>query len=221
MKNLAIIMSGGIGSRIGNETPKQLLKIGNESILELSIKKFNEHPDIDSIIIVSHKDLISITEHIVKKRKFSKVQKIIPGGSTRQLSSRSGVFASENDHDNILIHDSARPFISSETISMVISGLEVEKAVIPVVDSSDTLISTNDKGFVKKYLERNVIKRVQTPQGFKRDIIVRAHKMAEEKSLVEFTDDSSMVVYFELSNVLLVNGDPLNIKITYREDLEN
>ncbi|MCK4889160.1 MAG: 2-C-methyl-D-erythritol 4-phosphate cytidylyltransferase [Candidatus Aminicenantes bacterium] len=219
MKNLAIIMSGGSGSRMNSDTPKQLLKIGKENLLELTIKKFHEHPDIDLIYIISQPDLIETTKRLVAERNFSKVSKILPGGLTRQLSSGIGVAASENDHENILIHDSARPFISQELISRVLSKLEMTMAVTPVIDSSDTLIRIDDSGNVQKYLDRDEIKRVQTPQGFKREVILKAHLEAEKASVNTFTDDCSMIIHYEISDVALVEGDPLNLKITYREDL--
>jgi len=219
MKNLAIIMSGGSGSRMNSDTPKQLLKIGKENLLELTIKKFQEHPKIDLIYIISHPDLIETTKRLVSEKKFSKVKKIIPGGKTRQISSKIGVLESEENHENILIHDSARPFISQELISRVLSKLEKDKAVTPVIDSSDTLIGIDDSGYVHKYLDRDKIKRVQTPQGFKREVILKAHSEADKASINTFTDDCSMIIQYKLSDVALVEGDPLNLKITYMEDL--
>lgn len=213
-------MSGGSGSRMNSDTPKQLLKIGEESLLELTIKNFQDHPEIDSIYIVSHPDLIDTTKKIVKEKNFDKVLKIFPGGSTRQQSSRIGVLGSVEDHENILIHDSARPFTSRELISNVISKLEKYEAVTPVIDSSDTLIVSDDRGYIHKYLDRDKIKRVQTPQGFKREIILKAHLEAEKGSINTFTDDCSMIIHYRLSDVTLVEGDPLNIKITYKEDLD-
>ncbi len=220
MKNLAIIMSGGSGSRMNKDIPKQLLMIGKENILELIIKRFQEHPDIDLIYIVSHPDIIEITKKIVAEKKFSKVSKILQGGSTRQLSSRIGVFASGNDHENILIHDSARPFLSSDLITEVLSGLDVNQAVAPVIESSDTLIQTSDSRNVDRYLDRDKIKRVQTPQGFRRGVILKAHSKAKEDSIDTFTDDCSMIIHYKISDVALVDGDPLNLKITYSEDLD-
>ncbi len=213
-------MSGGTGSRMNTDIPKQLLKFGKKNLLEMSIRKFQDHPDIDTIFIVSHPDLINITEEIVDRNKFSKVSKVIPGGSTRQISSRNGVFAADKDHYKILVHDSARPFVPSEVITRVLSALDIAYAVTPVINSSDTLVHTDHEGHLSKYLNRDNIKRVQTPQGFKLDTILKAHKKAEEDSLTEFTDDCSMILHFSLSDVVLVEGDKENTKITYREDID-
>lgn len=221
MKNLAIIMSGGTGSRMGDKTPKQLLKIGRKNLLEITIEAFQEHPDIDTIFIVSHLDLIKFTEKLIADKKFSKVSKIIEGGRTRQISSGKGVLASDSIHDKILIHDSARPFVSDKIISRVLFALDKFDAVTPVIDSSDTLVNINKNGKIQKYLQRDEIKRVQTPQGFKRNIIVEAHKVGSKDSTEIFTDDSSMVIHYGLSDVGLVKGDPMNIKITYKSDIDN
>jgi len=119
-----------------------------------------------------------------------------------------------------LIHDSARPFVSPELIGRVLSALDTADAVTPAISSADTLVHTDATGHLSQYLERENIKRVQTPQGFRLNTILNAHKMADEHSFTSFTDDCSMVVHFGLSDVKLVEGDPLNIKITYKEDLE-
>lgn len=221
MKNLAIIMSGGTGKRMNSDIPKQLLKIGRKNLLEITIEAFQKHPDIDTIFIVSHLDLIKFTEKLIADKKFSKVSKIIEGGRTRQISSGKGVLASDSIHDKILIHDSARPFVSDKIISRVLLALDKFDAVTPVIDSSDTLVNINKNGKIQKYLRRDEIKRVQTPQGFKRNIIVEAHKEGSKNSAEIFTDDSSMVIHYGLSDVGLVKGDPMNIKITYKSDIDN
>ena len=204
---------------MNTDVPKQLLELKNESILESSIRKFHEHPGIDEIFIVSHPDLMEITRKMVEDKEYFKVSKILPGGTTRQSSSEKGVTASEGEHRKILIHDSARPYVSPGMIARVLSALDHADAVTPVIDSSDTLVCVDQKRYVNRYLERDNIKRVQTPQGFNRQTIVNAHRMAAAQSMSTFTDDCSMVIHFGLSEVMLVDGDPLNIKITYKEDL--
>jgi len=221
MKVLVIIMSGGVGSRMNSDKPKQLLNIGNEKKKKKSIKKFNELSFIDSIYVVSHIDLIKYTELLVKNQGFMKVSKILAAGSTRQLSSKIGVFASKEEHSIILIHDSARPFVNTEIIKNVISALDNFDAVTPVIDSSDTLVNVDESGNLSKYLDRERIKRVQTPQGFKREILIKAHMKAEKDAIDSFSDDSSMIVYYGLADVGLVQGDPANLKITYEKDFND
>ncbi len=220
MSNLAIIMSGGSGSRIGSQIPKQFLKINGSTLIESVLETFNNHPEIQSIIIVSKEELIKKTELIVNEKKFNKVKKIIPGGSTRQISSRLGVFESDENYSNIIIHDAARPFITNDLIGRILNGLNTSKAVIPVTESTDTLISVSSDNFLKGYLNRNSIRRVQTPQGFKREIILKAHKLAEIEGINDFTDDGSMVIHFNISKVSIVKGEISNIKITYKNDIE-
>lgn len=219
MKNLAIIMSGGTGSRMGAGIPKQMLKIGDRSLLELTLRKFHEHRSIDEIYVVSHRDLITQTEEIRKSNDFFKMTKIIPGGATRQLSVKAGVFESNEDHENILIHDSARPYVSGELISRVLGALEHHGAVTPSIASPDTLVGTDSSGKLLKYLDRDTIKRVQTPQGFKHQLIREAHIRGADEADKIFTDDCSMISYFGLAEVQLVEGDPENMKITVPEDI--
>jgi len=219
MKNLAIIMSGGIGLRVGAGVPKQMLKIGDRSLLEMTLLKFHEHKRIDDIYVVSHRSLIARTEEIRDACNFFKIKKIITGGETRQISAREGVNEASEVHDNILIHDSARPFITSGLISRILDALEMYEAVSPAIASPDTLVRADADGQLLEYLDRDTIKRVQTPQGFKRELIVRAHLKGEEIPDRVFTDDCSMISHFRLAAVHLIDGDPDNIKITVPEDI--
>ncbi len=216
--NIAIILSGGSGNRVGTDIPKQFLKIGNKTIIEYSIEAFENHQDIDEIIIVSNPDYIRKTEHI-NQNKYKKVLKIIEGGKTRQESSDIGVSSIETKVKNVLIHDAARPFVSIELIDRLLKGLINNKAAVPAVQSSDTLIEKSDSNFVKSIPDRNVIQRVQTPQAFNYNIIKEAHKLAKVEGFYNATDDCSLVLRYKLADVLVVDGSINNIKITYPSDI--
>lgn len=218
-KNLVIIVAGGTGERINSNTSKQMIKIGNKHLIEYTIENFENSINIDSIYIVSNMKNIEDLKTIVKKRSFFKVKKILPGGKTRQLSSRIGVYASDKTFDNILIHDAARPFVSSELIDSIIGLLEKCSAVNLAVSSTDTLIETSGE-IMSRQLDRNLIKRVQTPQGFTREIIFRSHKMAEKEGIKEFTDDCSMVHKYNLTDIYVAGGEESNFKITFKEDIK-
>jgi len=220
MKTLALILAGGIGKRTDLDKPKQFMKIGSEEIFEIALRNFIGSEFIDSIFIVVRKDNIDHVKNIIKKRKMIKVEKVIPGGETRQLSARNGILAADKTFQNILIHDAARPFVSKNLIKKIIKKMEKEKAVIPVLDVSDTLIKIDKKNYIEKTLIRKDIKRVQTPQGFKNELIFKAHKIAFENKEFSSPDDSSLVIKYGLARVATVRGELTNIKITYRDDLE-
>ena len=216
--NIAIILSGGSGNRVGTELPKQFLEIGNKTIIEYSIEVFENHQDIDEIIIVSNPDYIQKTEDIIQN-KYKKVLKIIEGGKTRQESSDIGVSSIEKNVKNVLIHDAARPFVSNELIDRLLNGLINNKAVVPAVQSSDTLIEKSDSNLVKSIPDRRVIQRVQTPQAFDYNIIKKAHKLAKTEKFSNATDDCSLILRSKLTDVLVVDGSINNIKITYSSDI--
>ena len=217
--NTAIILSGGTGCRIGTKIPKQFLKIGGKTIIEHTIDVFEDHNDINEIIIVSNKDYLQKTEEILNKNNYKKIKKIIEGGDTRQESSLNGVLFTDNDIKNLLIHDAARPFVTAKLIDKLLRALSKNKAVIPAISSTDTLIEKDNKNMIKHFPDRNVIQRVQTPQAFDYSTIKKAHTLAKEEGYINATDDCSLVLKYKLSDVFVIEGSIDNIKITYPSDV--
>jgi len=213
------LLAGGVGKRLGKGVPKQFKKLKGKELLLIGLENLLNISNIDSIIIVSHKDYIKRINEIVKNNNLKKIKKIIPGGETRQLSSFRGVIQSDIDAENILIHDAARPFVSKEMIDKIIDQLEFSKAVCPAINPVDTIIKVDSESFLEEILYRDSLKRIQTPQGFKRSLIFKAHKMAIDMNLFDFPDDSSMIKRFNLSKIKIIEGDTKNIKITYDFDL--
>jgi len=218
-KNLAIILAGGAGTRLNKETPKQFLKIEDKSIIEHTIEKFEFHPLIDHIYIVTNPEYYDQTSEIINIRGYKKVKKVLKGGKTRQESSSIGVFSAGNDYENVLIHDAVRPFISDEIIENVLKELETYSAVNVAIPSNDTIIEIDEKNIIKKIPDRNFLRRVQTPQAFKLSLIQKAHKLAIENDIKDATDDCYLVLKFKLSDIYVVNGIEFNIKITYPMDI--
>ncbi|MCX6583394.1 MAG: 2-C-methyl-D-erythritol 4-phosphate cytidylyltransferase [Candidatus Aminicenantes bacterium] len=220
-KNLAIILAGGSGSRIDGALPKQFLLLEGKTILQHSIEKFENHPHIDHIFIVIHGDYIDRTREIVHGSGYKKVVKILKGGETRQDSSRIGVTAAHpGDYENVLIHDAARPFVSKEIIDNILSALDTHSAVNVAVPSPDTVIEIDVGNFIKNVPDRNYLRRVQTPQAFKLDLIQKAHRLALENKITDATDDCSLILKLNLAPVYVVEGSERNIKITYPLDLQ-
>jgi 2-C-methyl-D-erythritol 4-phosphate cytidylyltransferase len=220
-KNLAIILAGGTSSRIDGDLPKQFFTLAGKTILQHSIEKFEHHPCIDHIFLVIHEKFLNKAEEIVRKSGHKKVVKILPGGQTRQESSRIGVTAANpGEYENVLIHDAARPFVSKKNIDDIFAALNTYEAVNIAVPSPDTIIEINDKNLVKNIPDRKYLRRVQTPQGFKWDLIQKAHQLALEKGITNATDDCSLILTFKLADIYVVEGSEKNIKITYHWDLQ-
>lgn len=220
-KNLALILAGGSGSRIDGALPKQFLLLDGKTILQHSIEKFENHPQVEHIFIVIHGDYIDRTREIVRGSGYKKVVKILKGGDTRQDSSRIGVTAANpGEYENVLIHDAARPFVSKEIIDNILSALETHSAVNVAVPSPDTVIEIDAENFIKNVPDRKYLRRVQTPQAFKMELIREAHRLALENNITDATDDCSLILKLNLAPIYVVEGSERNIKITYPLDLQ-
>ncbi|MBQ9788387.1 MAG: 2-C-methyl-D-erythritol 4-phosphate cytidylyltransferase [Lentisphaeria bacterium] len=222
MKKIAILLCGGAGSRMQSAVPKQFLKLDNGySVLQNSVLKFAENGNIDAIIIVANEAYRAETEQEVNYLNLSKPCKIVNGGESRSASSAAGVKAIENPDpsDIVLIHDVARPFVSNEIIDQSCSAMTHYQAVSTVIPSSDTIYILNEHGEIESIPDRKNLCNVQTPQTFRYRIIAQAHAMAAAIGKNDFTDDSSMIHYFNLAEVGTVTGSVENKKITYLTDL--
>jgi ribitol-5-phosphate 2-dehydrogenase (NADP+) / D-ribitol-5-phosphate cytidylyltransferase len=220
MKNIAIILGAGDGLRFNRKIPKIFVKIAGREIICHTIEKFEKHKKIDEIVLVVRKDLIKKCKDLISKENFKKVSKIVSGGKTRQESSYSGLKASFNENcQNILFHDAVRPFVSHRVISDVLKKLGSFSAVSVAIPSSDTLVEVDKKGIIKRIPDRKNVLREQTPQGFRLSVIKKAHEMALREGLKRSTDDCSLVLKYNLSDVFVVRGEEKNIKITYPNDI--
>ena len=205
--NSAIIVAGGTGSRFGGDIPKQFMEIGSKEILSYSVETFSNHAEIQEVIIVCHKDWI---EHTNKNYKNCT---IVMGGEKRKKSSLNGVLATDMNSENILIHDAARPMISSKIISDCLSALKYSDASAPIIDSTNSLVNLEENQVL--FVNRQNIKLVQTPQCFKRNLILDVLN-----SSIEGTDEIGMLLNFDNSKkILLVDGEANNIKVTTKIDL--
>ena len=224
--NIAVILAGGCGKRMGSQLPKQFLKIKDKTIIEHTIDVFENNCNIDRIDIVMHEDYFDMIEDIISHSNWSKIQMIINGGKERYESSYNAIKQySIFDNDKILFHDAVRPMVSDRIIDDVITALDKYNAVMTAIPSTDTIVEIEEDGdsglFVQNIPDRNRICRAQTPQGFKVSIIRQAYEIAINDSEFRSTDDCGVVKkYLPKEKIYIVEGDERNVKITYQEDLE-
>lgn len=218
MKNIALILASGTGSRCNLGIPKQFAKINNKTILEYTINAFETHELIDEIYLVTSKEFLEKVKELTKD--YIKVQAVIQGGETRKDSSYNGISAIKDSEANILIHDGVRPLISKDIITNCIKELEEKSAICVAIDSTDTIYKINENNTIKAIPQRKFLKRAQTPQCFKLSLIKKAHKLANNDPNCLVTDDCGLVQYYNLTDIYLTQGDENNIKITYKEDLD-
>ena len=218
MKNIAIILASGTGSRSGLDIPKQFYKIKDKTVLEYSIEAFQNNSNIDEIIIVSNPNFIELTKELASE--YSKVVKTISGGATRQQSSFNGVMSIMDNESNVLIHDAVRPFVTQRVINECIEALSKYNAINVAIESSDTILEIDENNFIKSVPNRKNLRRVQTPQCFKLYLIKNAHNLAINDKDFLPTDDCGLILRYNLCPIYIVNGDETNIKITYPSDLK-
>lgn len=226
MTNVAVILAGGIGSRVGGATPKQLLPLEDgRTILEHSIDAFEASPCIDEIAVVMHPDWMDEMMQMERRNSWRKVQRIIPGGAERWESSYHAVKAYSTDKTSsgeisLLLHDAARPFVSQRIISDVCQALETREAVTVAVPSTDTVYITKNNR-LSAIPSRETVWRAQTPQAFRLDLIAEAFRRALEKGQIAATDDVGIVhTYMPDTPVFIVPGEETNRKITFTQDLQ-
>ena len=213
MKIIAIIVAAGTGNRMKSDIPKQYLPLQNKTILHHCITTFKNHSQISNIICAINKDDLDLYQNTISDLK---ILEPVFGGTERQDSVRLALEKIQNlNPDLVLIHDSARPFVTKEVIDNLILKLDKNKAAIPTILVSDT-IKKIENGVIINTIDRENLHLAQTPQGFNYQLILKLHRKYQNQ---KFTDDSSLC---EKEKVIIgiVPGDINNFKITNKEDYD-
>lgn len=217
-RNIAAILAGGSGRRMGGEKPKQLLLLAGRTVLERSVDAFESHPAIDEIVIVSHADYLTELSDMAVRNSWRKVTHIVPGGAERTDSTLAAMQTVTDDNANLLIHDAARPLVSASIISRVVTALEEHAAVGTALPVVDTIVVT-DGARITSTLDRSTLRRMQTPQGFHIETLRTAYHRALADPKFQATDDCGVVLnYLPEVAVAWVEGEERNRKLTYPED---
>ena len=221
MKNIVVILAGGIGSRLNAGVPKQFLKVAGMSIIEHTITAFEKNTNVDEIAIVVSEAYVKKIDGIVSRNLFSKVKKVLVGGKERYDSTLSAIKAYECEGEcNLIFHDSVRPLVTSFIIDAVIEALNEYEAVDVAIETADTIISINNSNFIETIPPRKYLRRGQTPQAFRLSVIKKAYDIALSDPNFVTTDDCGVVLkYLPEVPIYVVDGNTSNMKLTYTEDL--
>jgi len=214
--NSVIIPAAGNSTRMGDSINKQFLKLFDKEVIAYTIDIFYKNPLIDEIILVINEQDQDDFFTLINKYNYKDI-KIVVGGSSRSASVYRGLLKVSKKAENVLIHDGARPFLKDKYIEAIIKELDVQSSVVMAVQSKDT-IKRVDGEYIKETLNRSELINVQTPQGFKYDVILKAYEWAVEHK-VQGTDDSSLVEEIGYKTAVVL-GDYDNIKITTVEDIK-
>jgi 2-C-methyl-D-erythritol 4-phosphate cytidylyltransferase len=218
MKTVAIIPAAGAGRRMGSEAPKQYLPLAGIPVLVHTLQAFHISAVIDEIFLaVPEEDIPDVRRNIVLKYGISKVALVLAGGGKRQDSVRHALFHVRDEHGIVLVHDGVRPFVSGGLIARVVASAAECGAATVGVPIKDTVKEADAAGWVKKTVEREGLWLTQTPQAFRREIIVDAYARAAADGFYG-TDDASLVEKMGIP-VRMILGDSHNIKLTIPEDL--
>ncbi|MDD3570942.1 MAG: 2-C-methyl-D-erythritol 4-phosphate cytidylyltransferase [Lachnospiraceae bacterium] len=211
----AVIVAAGSGKRMGGNISKQFLSIGEKPIIVHTVGKFEKVREIDEIIVVTSLLYMKYVQDLKKEFGWKKVT-IVEGGKERYNSVLNGLYALSKDTETVLIHDGVRPFVTEKNILDVIEKTQQTGACILAVPVKDTIKAVDENGIVRGTPDRNTLWSVQTPQGFKFDLLKKAYESVEN---FEAVTDDAMVMEKAGYSVAVVMGSYQNIKITTPEDL--
>ena len=223
MKNIALIIAGGVGARTHQNIPKQFIHVHDIPIIIYTLKAFEQHRQIDSIEVVCLEGWHDVLWAYSKQFNISKLENIVQGGETGQDSIRNGLFdiakRYHNDDDIVLIHDSIRPMVSQDIITENIRICREKGNAITVIPCTSVMLKTEDSIVSNTQIPRDNLKITQTPQSFFINELVSVHKKAVKREFEPAI--ASCALYIEMGMpVFLSQGSEMNIKITTSEDIE-
>lgn len=221
MKAAALIMAGGSGERFAAETgaraaAKQLTPLSGRAMIAWSAEALARASRVAHVIVVLPAGMESDARAALPPEATRKLLAFVAGGATRQESVFNALRAVPDDVTHVLIHDAARPCVTSQLVERVLDALQLHDAVVPAVAATDTLVRDYE-GRVDAVIDRVHVAGVQTPQAFRRELIVRAHREAKARGF-HSSDDGSLVLALG-ETVHTVPGERTNIKVTFRDDV--
>lgn len=223
MKNIALVIAGGVGARTHQDIPKQFIHVHDVPVIIYTLEAFQSHPQIDAIEVVCLEGWHDVLWAYAKQFSISKLENIVNGGVTGQDSIRNGLFdlakRYHEDDDIVLIHDSIRPMVSADIISDNIRVCREKGNAITVIPCTSVMLKTEDSIVSTDQIPRDNLKITQTPQTFFINELVKVHREAVKKEFPPAI--ASCALYVEMGlPVYLSAGSEKNIKITTSEDIE-
>ncbi len=226
LRTVGVVLAGGVGQRVGLNTPKQLLKIAGKTILEHTLGVFDGHPEIDEVVVLMAPGFVGEASALVEKNGYTKVTKIIEGGASRTESTWRALQALGDEECDVLLHDAVRPLVKPRIISECVAALRRYEAVDVAIPSSDTIVVAvpGPRGeIIRDVPDRSRLRRGQTPQCFRLSVIRAAYERAfadPDFDKLPATDDCGVVLrYLPDVPIYLVPGSEDNMKVTHPVDV--
>ena len=216
LRNVAVVLAGGTGTRVGLNIPKQLIKIAGKPIIEHTIATMQASPLVDEILVMMTPGYLDEIRAIVRQGGYDKVSQILEGAGTRNDTTAAALAALGDQECNVLLHDAVRPLVSQTIIAANVEALQTHRAVDTAIPSADTVISVDpEHGHIADVLPRHLLRRGQTPQSFRLSTIRAAYANAALDPNFSATDDCTVVLrYLPEVPVAVVPGHERNMKVT-------
>lgn len=224
--NIAIIIAGGSGHRMGQDIPKQFINIYDKPVLIYTLEGFQNHPMIDEIVVVCIAGWENVVKAYTRQFNITKLVDIVPGGKSGQESIRNGVFSLESkaqEDDILIIHDGIRPLVEPSVLSDVISVCQRYGNAVTSMPYNEQIfvVDENQPETTTKYIPRETLRRVSTPQAYKFGLLDAKYHEAFEKGIGIYGSSYTNTMMVELGVRLhLASGSDKNIKLTTKDDLE-
>ena len=219
---IALIFAGGTGTRMtGADVPKQFLELEGKPIIAYTIDHFEQHPQVDGIVVVCLESWLGPLEHIVAAQGYQKVIALAPGGRTGQESIYNGLLALEEQVEPdadvlVLVHDGVRPLIDEDTITRCIESVRTQGCTAVISPAVETVVTIADDGTLQ-LIDRSRCRLARAPQGFSFRELLAAHRRAREEGETNLVDSVSLMSRYGYQ-IHTVDGPAENIKITTPSD---
>lgn len=224
MANIALLIAGGSGNRMGQDIPKQFMHVDGCPIIIHTMKCFQKHPDIDAIAVVCLKGWETVLQAYANQFSIDKLKYIFPGGNSGMESIHNGIYglkdAGCDDEDLVLIHDSVRPLLSQDIISSNIAICKAYGYAITGIQCREAILESEDGFSSTTSIPRDKLIRTQTPQTFRLSNILNVHEEAKSKGILDSVASCTLIAEVGGREMHIVPGSEKNIKVTTVEDLE-
>lgn len=222
--NVAIIIAGGVGSRMKMDIPKQFIHIYGKPVIIYTLEGFQKHPEIDSIEVVCLEGWEETLKDYARQYGITKLRWIVPGGATGQESIRNGVYNLEGElkgDDIAIIHDGIRPMVDSGVLSDILRVCRLHGNGVTSTPYNEQIFVKLDDFTTREYIPRETLRKVATPQAYRFDLLLKSYKRAFQEQIGIFGSAYTNTMMVDLGETLyFAAGSDKNIKLTSKDDLE-